>query len=634
MRSTTKSAISPGTIEIRSNPNQDISGLSRSTDQALNSLGKIFDKKSVQEKQELAKIFGEVAYEEVHKLSVAKGWDEGSSQKIALHALVGGIMSDMGGSGFASGAVGAGVNEAVQKALSKITDPDLHQWASYLVGAAAAKAVGGDAQTGGSTAASGTKNNMLSDIHVKMLKDQLALALRNHASIQELQKLVATYINITNPEMSSMYFKEFSFGETGADFKAFLKENFMYDWDAAKAAGLTDRQTWDSLWAHVSVQYDNILGKYTQNQVSSTKPQTSTESWGDRLIKQGAEIVYDNQGLPYGRGVDGDYRAFNVPGKGDQLVIDGADIIYDQVTGVPYARGEDGKDYRVYNSPTKGDKLVKDGAKIVYDNAGQPYALDENGKLFWTSLLPPKNVNSSSNNDSNSNGLLSKIQNQLASGYQSTSQLKDDVIAYKEQKDTEYAKNRLAAKGITPDDPKYGSMLFDEYQKAKQQSDIIWGLVEGDGAGALLSVLTELKAFKYAAVAAEGPSKATTVLRNELSQSKSSQVWGELSDGTNQGIKHFADYWELYPERIPSIAERLGLDPAKFAKTAEGFENFTNEALRITRTEGVQMKEIGDKKIYFMNGAENAKKGVVVIMKEGKLQSMMPSELRSFLKME
>lgn len=131
-----------------------------------------------------------------------------------------------------------------------------------------------------------------------------------------------------------------------------------------------------------------------------------------------------------------------------------------------------------------------------------------------------------------------------------------------------------------------------------------------------------------------GASKTTTVLWNELLQSKSSQVWGELSDGTNQGIKHFADYWELYSERIPSIAERLGVDPAKFAKTAEGFENFTNEALRITRTEGVQMKEIGDKKIYFMNGAENAKKGVVVIMKEGKLQTMMPSELRSFLKME
>jgi len=42
-------------------------------------------------------------------------------------------------------------------------DPALHQWASTFVGAAAANTVGGDAQTGGSTAASGTKNNWYAD---------------------------------------------------------------------------------------------------------------------------------------------------------------------------------------------------------------------------------------------------------------------------------------------------------------------------------------------------------------------------------------------------------------------------------------------------------------------------------------
>lgn len=159
--STTKSAISPGSIEIRSNPNQDISGLSRDTTNALNSLGKIFDKKTVQEKQELASLFGEIAFEEIHKLSDKNGWDDGSPQKIALHSLIGGIMSELAGGGFASGAVGAGINEAVQKELQKLykDQPDVWQWASYVIGAAAAKAVGGDAQTGGSSAASGTKNN-------------------------------------------------------------------------------------------------------------------------------------------------------------------------------------------------------------------------------------------------------------------------------------------------------------------------------------------------------------------------------------------------------------------------------------------------------------------------------------------
>ena len=67
--STTKSAIAEGTIEIRSNPNQDLSGLSRDTQNALNELGKIFDKKKVEEQQELANLFGQIAFEEVHKIS-------------------------------------------------------------------------------------------------------------------------------------------------------------------------------------------------------------------------------------------------------------------------------------------------------------------------------------------------------------------------------------------------------------------------------------------------------------------------------------------------------------------------------------------------------------------------------------
>ncbi len=72
-------------------------------------------------------------------------------------------MSQITGSGFKSGAVGAGVNEAVQKELEKRfkNQPDMHQWASALIGAAASKAAGGSGQVGASTAVSGTKNNNL-----------------------------------------------------------------------------------------------------------------------------------------------------------------------------------------------------------------------------------------------------------------------------------------------------------------------------------------------------------------------------------------------------------------------------------------------------------------------------------------
>lgn len=49
-----KSAVALGTIEVRSNPTQDLSGLSRDPSGTLNALGKIFDKKTVEEQRELS----------------------------------------------------------------------------------------------------------------------------------------------------------------------------------------------------------------------------------------------------------------------------------------------------------------------------------------------------------------------------------------------------------------------------------------------------------------------------------------------------------------------------------------------------------------------------------------------------
>ncbi len=39
-----------------------------------------------------------------------------------------------------------------------------------------------------------------------------------------------------------------------------------------------------------------------------------------------------------------------------------------------------------------------------------------------------------------------------------------------------------------------------------------------------------------------------------------------LDDGTNQGVKHFSGYWEQYPERIPSLEQRLGVQEGAFNK--------------------------------------------------------------------
>ncbi|MFC2302031.1 MAG: hypothetical protein ACFNJM_08980 [Selenomonas artemidis] len=53
---------------MRENPNQDLSDLSRDTSNALNELGRIFDKKNIEEQQELAAVFGEEAYRLAHNL--------------------------------------------------------------------------------------------------------------------------------------------------------------------------------------------------------------------------------------------------------------------------------------------------------------------------------------------------------------------------------------------------------------------------------------------------------------------------------------------------------------------------------------------------------------------------------------
>nr|OZC23773.1 filamentous hemagglutinin [Sporomusa acidovorans DSM 3132] len=167
--STTKSAIADGTIEIRSG-NTDLSNLNRDTNNAVNALGKIFDKKSVQERQELAQVFSQEANKAIGDLadSMWKNaktpeekakWVEGGEYKVLLHVVSSGIVSSMTGNGFASGAAGDGFSQLAQKQLANITDKNLRLIASEAIGAVAAKIVGGSVQAGASAAYSGIKYN-------------------------------------------------------------------------------------------------------------------------------------------------------------------------------------------------------------------------------------------------------------------------------------------------------------------------------------------------------------------------------------------------------------------------------------------------------------------------------------------
>jgi hypothetical protein len=204
--STTQSAISSGVIDIRSGDTTNLANLSRDTENASQTLVKIFDKKTVEEQQELAKVFGEEAYklvgdiaqryqkekfksdieaakleneakkaEENGKVEEAKElreqaaqqkanaeklsiWDEGGKAKIALHALVGGVMSTMGSGSFASGALAAGINESLQNEINKLPT-ELRSLGSAVIGTVVSEAVGGDGQSGATITTSAAENN-------------------------------------------------------------------------------------------------------------------------------------------------------------------------------------------------------------------------------------------------------------------------------------------------------------------------------------------------------------------------------------------------------------------------------------------------------------------------------------------
>ena len=155
--STTKATISKGTIEIRDKENQkqDINKLNRDNANSLNKLGEIFDKTKIEERQELANLFGELAYNEIHYM------DGSNEQKALYHAVVGGIMSKLTGGDFLAGATAAGINKLVIEEIVKVADgdPDKAQWVSAVLGAVISDLVSGNTQAGASVAASATKNN-------------------------------------------------------------------------------------------------------------------------------------------------------------------------------------------------------------------------------------------------------------------------------------------------------------------------------------------------------------------------------------------------------------------------------------------------------------------------------------------
>ena len=158
--SVTRSAIAPGKIDVE-NPKVDVSQINRDINHSLQALDTIFNKQDIQERQELTKLFNKYANEAIHHISDMAGWKEGSSEKVALHAIVGNISANMVNGNTNVGTVAGGLSELLAPSILEASNHDSvkAQWLAYALGYATDKLVGGTGELGGSISHYGVKWN-------------------------------------------------------------------------------------------------------------------------------------------------------------------------------------------------------------------------------------------------------------------------------------------------------------------------------------------------------------------------------------------------------------------------------------------------------------------------------------------
>lgn len=124
----------------------------------LNELGKNFDKKKLEERQELAKLFEKNASALLHNFD-----KDGSFNKALAHGIVAEISSQIAGNKAGSGFAAGAINEALINKIDKWAggDPSKMQWISAALGATVNAATGSNISTGAMVAQYGTKWNRL-----------------------------------------------------------------------------------------------------------------------------------------------------------------------------------------------------------------------------------------------------------------------------------------------------------------------------------------------------------------------------------------------------------------------------------------------------------------------------------------
>lgn len=190
--STTKSAISNGTIEVR-DTDFNIQTLSRDTKDSLNKLDEIFDKKKIEERQELSKLFAKEAFGQLHNWNPTS--KEGKAAKAIAHGVVAEVSARMAGNKPGSGFYAGATNEALIGEIQKIAKerPDIAQTLSALLGAAVNGSLGHSPVTGAAEAQYGTKWNLELDYHAATVRQSAYEEMKRHYNSNYLRREILSY---------------------------------------------------------------------------------------------------------------------------------------------------------------------------------------------------------------------------------------------------------------------------------------------------------------------------------------------------------------------------------------------------------------------------------------------------------
>ena len=214
---TTRSAVAKGTITItdKENQKQDISQLNRNTENSLNKLKEIFDKTKVEERKQLLEELGIVGNRAIHEIASHNGWKDGSTEKVALHGMLGAITSAKSGGSALSGLIAGGANEYAIEYLKQTKGkdwinkhPDTVQNISAAFGGILSKMTGGSGHTGAYISQMGTKWNELEEIReVDNLNEAQDIMNENVNEEKEASRTPESDFMQEYPDLSNEIFK-------------------------------------------------------------------------------------------------------------------------------------------------------------------------------------------------------------------------------------------------------------------------------------------------------------------------------------------------------------------------------------------------------------------------------------------